>query len=159
VYAEMGLRSQVCGAVSLDMDSLSIDRKVKRFMGDAAAYAYLAMQQAIEDAGLNGGHVSHPRTGLIAGSGGTSAFNQMEAMEIFRAKGINRVGPYRVPRIMTSTVSGCLATPFRIKGVSYSLASACASSAHCIGHAWEQIRMDNQDIVFAGGGEEEHWSQ
>ncbi|MEO4047553.1 beta-ketoacyl-ACP synthase I [Pseudomonas sp. CAU 1711] len=158
-YAEVGMRSQVCGAVPLDMDELSIDRKVKRFMGDAAAYAYLALQQAIKDAGLSGAQVSHPRTGLIAGSGGASAFNQMEAMDILREKGIARVGPFRVPRTMSNTVSACLATPFRIKGVSYSIASACASSAHCIGHAMEQIRMGNQDIVFAGGGEEEHWSQ
>ena len=158
-YAEVGMRSQVCGAVPLDMDALNIDRKVKRFMGDAAAYAYLAMQQAIKDAGLNNAQVSHPRTGLIAGSGGASAFNQMEAMDILREKGIARVGPFRVPRTMSNTVSACLATPFRIKGLSYSIASACASSAHCIGHAMEQIRMGNQDIVFAGGGEEEHWSQ
>ena len=158
-YAEVGMRSQVCGAVPLDMDALNIDRKVKRFMGDAAAYAYLAMQQAIKDAGLNNAQVSHPRTGLIAGSGGASAFNQMEAMDILREKGIARVGPFRVPRTMSNTVSACLATPFRIKGLSYSIASACASSAHCIGHAMEQIRQGNQDIVFAGGGEEEHWSQ
>ena len=158
-YAEVGMRSQVCGAVPLDMDALNIDRKVKRFMGDAAAYAYLAMQQAIKDAGLNNAQVSHPRTGLIAGSGGASAFNQMEAMDILREKGIARVGPFRVPRTMSNTVSACLATPFRIKGLSYSIASACASSAHCIGQAMEQIRLGNQDIVFAGGGEEEHWSQ
>ena len=158
-YAEVGMRSQVCGAVPLDMDALNIDRKVKRFMGDAAAYAYLAMQQAIKDAGLNNAQVSHPRSGLIAGSGGASAFNQMEAMDILREKGIARVGPFRVPRTMSNTVSACLATPFRIKGLSYSIASACASSAHCIGQAMEQIRMGNQDIVFAGGGEEEHWSQ
>ena len=158
-YAEVGMRSQVCGAVPLDMDALNIDRKVKRFMGDAAAYAYLALQQAIKDAGLNNAQVSHPRTGLIAGSGGASAFNQMEAMDILREKGIARVGPFRVPRTMSNTVSACLATPFRIKGLSYSIASACASSAHCIGQAMEQIRMGNQDIVFAGGGEEEHWSQ
>ena len=158
-YAEVGMRSQVCGAVPLDMDDLSIDRKVKRFMGDAAAYAYLALQQAIKDAGLSNGHISNPRTGLIAGSGGASAFNQMEAMDILREKGIARVGPFRVPRTMSNTVSACLATPFRIKGLSYSIASACASSAHCIGHAMEQIQLGKQDIVFAGGGEEEHWSQ
>ena len=158
-YAEVGMRSQVCGAVPLDMDDLSIDRKVKRFMGDAAAYAYLALQHAIKDAGLGNGHISNPRTGLIAGSGGASAFNQMEAMDILREKGIARVGPFRVPRTMSNTVSACLATPFRIKGLSYSIASACASSAHCIGHAMEQIQLGKQDIVFAGGGEEEHWSQ
>ncbi|MES2817494.1 MAG: beta-ketoacyl-ACP synthase I [Pseudomonadota bacterium] len=159
VYAEVGMRSQVCGVVPLDMGELSIDRKVKRFMGDAAAYAYLAMQRAVKDAGLGPAQISHPRTGLIAGSGGASSFNQMEAMDILREKGISRVGPFRVPRTMSNTVSACLATPFRIKGLSYSIASACATSAHCIGHAMEQIRMGNQDIVFAGGGEEEHWSQ
>jgi 3-oxoacyl-[acyl-carrier-protein] synthase-1 len=158
-YAEIGMRSQVCGAVALDMDALSIDRKVKRFMGDAAAYAYLAMQAAVKDSGLGTSAISNPRTGLIAGSGGASSFNQMEAIDILREKGISRVGPFRVPRTMSNTVSACLATPFRIKGVSYSIASACATSAHCIGHAMEQIRMGGQDIVFAGGGEEEHWSQ
>jgi 3-oxoacyl-[acyl-carrier-protein] synthase I len=157
-YAEVGMRSHVCGAVSLDMDHLDIDRKVKRFMGDAAAYAYLAMQSAVKDSGLGKSAVSNPRTGLIAGSGGTSCFNHMEAMDILRAKGISRVGPFRIPRIMSNTVSACLATPFRIKGVSYSITSACATSAHCIGHAMEQIRNGSQDIVFAGGGEEEHWS-
>ena len=158
-YAEIGMRSHVCGAVALNMDELSIDRKVKRFMGDAAAYAYLAMQAAVKDSGLASSAISNPRTGLIAGSGGASSFNQMEAMDILREKGISRIGPFRVPRTMSNTVSACLATPFRIKGVSYSIASACATSAHCIGHAMEQIRMGGQDIVFAGGGEEEHWSQ
>lgn len=157
-YAEIGMRSHVSGAVSLDMDNLNIDRKVKRFMGDAAAYAYLAMQSAVKDSGLGTSAVSNPRTGLIAGSGGTSCFNHMEAMDILRAKGISRVGPFRIPRIMSNTVSASLATPFRIKGMSYSMSSACATSAHCIGHAMEQIRIGNQDIIFAGGGEEEHWS-
>ena len=157
-YADIGMRSHVSGAVSLDMDNLNIDRKVKRFMGDAAAYAYLAMQSAVKDSGLGTSTVSHPRTGLIAGSGGTSCFNHMEAMDILRAKGISRVGPFRIPRIMSNTVSASLATPFRIKGMSYSMSSACATSAHCIGHAMEEIRMGNQDIIFAGGGEEEHWS-
>ena len=157
-YAEIGMRSRVSGAVSLDMDNLNIDRKVKRFMGDAATYAYLAMQAAVKDSGLATGAVSNPRTGLIAGSGGTSCFNHMEAMDILRTKGISRVGPFRIPRIMSNTVSASLATPFRIKGMSYSMSSACATSAHCIGHAMEQIRIGNQDIMFAGGGEEEHWS-
>ena len=157
-YAEIGMRSHVSGTVSLDMDNLDIDRKVKRFMGDAAAYAYLAMQSAVKDSGLGTSTVSNPRTGLIAGSGGTSCFNHMDAMDILRAKGISRVGPFRIPRIMSNTVSASLATPFRIKGMSYSMSSACATSAHCIGHAMEQIRMGNQDIIFAGGGEEEHWS-
>ena len=157
-YAEIGMRSRVSGAVSLDMDNLNIDRKVKRFMGDAATYAYLAMQSAVKDSGLGTSAVSNPRTGLIAGSGGTSCFNHMEAMDILRVKGISRVGPFRIPRIMSNTVSASLATPFRIKGMSYSMSSACATSAHCIGHAMEQIRIGNQDIMFAGGGEEEHWS-
>jgi 3-oxoacyl-[acyl-carrier-protein] synthase-1 len=157
-YAEMGLRSQVSGSVNLNLEEL-IDRKVYRFMGDAAAFAYLSMEQAIKDAGLSAEEVSNPRVGLIAGSGGASTFNQMEAMDILREKGVKRVGPYRVPRTMGSTVSACLATPFKIKGINYSISSACATSAHCIGSAMEQIQMGKQDIVFAGGGEEEHWSQ
>jgi len=157
-YADMGLRSQVSGSVNLNLEEL-IDRKVLRFMGDAAAYAYLAMQQALEDSGLSADEISNPRIGLIAGSGGASTINQMEAIDILRDKGVKRIGPYRVPRTMSSTVSACLATPFRIKGINYSIASACATSAHCIGHAMEQIQMGKQDVVFAGGGEEEHWSQ
>lgn len=157
-YAEMGLRSQVSGSVDLNLEEL-IDRKVYRFMGDAAAFAYLSMEQAIKDAGLSAEEVSNPRIGLVAGSGGASTFNQMEAMDILREKGVKRVGPYRVPRTMGSTVSACLATPFKIKGVNYSISSACATSAHCIGHAMELIQLGKQDIVFAGGGEEEHWSQ
>ena len=157
-YAEMGLRSHVSGSVDLNLEEL-IDRKVYRFMGDAAAFAYLSMQQAIADAGLSAEDISNPRVGLIAGSGGASTFNQMEAMDILREKGVKRVGPYRVPRTMGSTVSACLATPFKIKGVNYSISSACATSAHCIGNAMEQIQLGKQDIVFAGGGEEEHWSQ
>lgn len=157
-YAEMGLRSQVSGSVELNLEEL-IDRKVLRFMGDAAAYAYLSMQQAVADSGLTAEQVSNPRTGLVAGSGGASTLNQMEAIDTLREKGVKRIGPYRVPRTMGSTVSACLATPFQIKGVNYSISSACATSAHCIGHAWEQIQMGKQDIVFAGGGEEEHWSQ
>jgi len=157
-YAEMGLRSQVSGSIDLNLEEL-IDRKVYRFMGDAAAFAYLSMEQAIKDAGLSAEEISSPRIGLIAGSGGASTFNQMEAMDILREKGVKRVGPYRVPRTMGSTVSACLATPFKIKGVNYSISSACATSAHCIGNAVEQIQLGKQDIVFAGGGEEEHWSQ
>ena len=157
-YAEMGLRSQVSGSIDLNLEEL-IDRKVYRFMGDAAAYAYLSMEQAVKDAGLSAEEISNPRIGLIAGSGGASTFNQMEAMDILREKGVKRVGPYRVPRTMGSTVSACLATPFKIKGVNYSISSACATSAHCIGNAVEQIQLGKQDIVFAGGGEEEHWSQ
>ena len=157
-YAEMGLRSQVSGSVDLNLEEL-IDRKVFRFMGNAAAYAYLAMQQAITDSGLSLEEISNPRIGLVAGSGGASTINQLESFDILREKGVKRVGPYRVPRTMSSTVSACLATPFKIKGVNYSISSACATSAHCIGHAMEQIQMGKQDIVFAGGGEEEHWSQ
>ena len=157
-YAEMGLRSQVSGSVDLNLEEL-IDRKVYRFMGDAAAFAYLSMEQAIKDSGLSAEDISNPRVGLIAGSGGASTFNQMEAMDILREKGVKRVGPYRVPRTMGSTVSACLATPFKIKGVNYSISSACATSAHCIGNAMEQIQLGKQDVVFAGGGEEEHWSQ
>ncbi|MBF7729482.1 beta-ketoacyl-ACP synthase I [Pseudomonas sp. N040] len=157
-YAEMGLRSQVSGSVDLNLEEL-IDRKVYRFMGNAAAYAYLAMQQAITDAGLSLEEISDPRVGLVAGSGGASTINQLESFDILREKGVKRVGPYRVPRTMSSTVSACLATPFKIKGVNYSISSACATSAHCIGHAMEQIQMGKQDVVFAGGGEEEHWSQ
>lgn len=157
-YAEKGLRSQVSGSIDLDLEAL-IDRKVFRFMGNAAAYAYLAMQQAVADSGLSEEQISNPLVGLVAGSGGASTLNQMEAIDILRERGVKRIGPYRVPRTMSSTVSACLATPFKIKGVNYSIASACATSAHCIGHAWEQIQLGKQDIVFAGGGEEEHWSQ
>ncbi|OLO04149.1 beta-ketoacyl synthase N-terminal-like domain-containing protein, partial [Salinicola socius] len=156
-YAELGFRSHVAGAVDIDIESL-VDRKQLRFMGDAAAYAYIAMQQAIEDAGLEASDISNPRTGLIAGSGGASSANQVEAADVMREKGLRRVGPYRVTRTMGSTVSACLATPFKIKGVNYSISSACATSAHCIGSAVEQIQLGKQDVVFAGGGEEEHWT-
>ncbi|MBX8492289.1 beta-ketoacyl-ACP synthase I [Pseudomonas lijiangensis] len=157
-YAEMGLRSQVSGSIDLNLEEL-IDRKIYRFVGHAAAYAYLAMKDAIADSGLSEDQVSNVRTGLIAGSGGASTLNQMEALDTLREKGVKRVGPYRVTRTMGSTVSACLATPFKIKGVNYSISSACATSAHCIGNAVEQIQLGKQDIVFAGGGEEEHWTQ
>ncbi|KPC46004.1 3-oxoacyl-Acyl-carrier-protein synthase I [Pseudomonas amygdali pv. morsprunorum] len=157
-YAEMGLRSQVSGSIDLNLEEL-IDRKIFRFVGHAAAYAYLAMKDAITDSGLTEEQVSNVRTGLIAGSGGASTLNQMEALDTLREKGVKRVGPYRVTRTMGSTVSACLATPFKIKGVNYSISSACATSAHCIGNAVEQIQLGKQDIIFAGGGEEEHWSQ
>ncbi|EHA14441.1 beta-ketoacyl-ACP synthase I [Halomonas sp. HAL1] len=156
-YAERGFRSHVAGSVNIDLDAL-IDRKLRRFMGDAAAYAYVSMAQAIEDAGLSEEQVSNERTGLIAGSGGASSANQVEAADVLREKGLRRVGPYRVTRTMGSTVSACLATPFKIKGVNYSISSACATSAHCIGSAMEQIQLNKQDVVFAGGGEEEHWT-
>lgn len=158
VYAEMGFRSQVSGTPEIDFDAL-IDRKDKRFEGGAASYAHISLQQAIADAGLPPEIVSHPRTGLIAGSGGASSANQAEACDIAREKGVKRVGPYMVPRTMASTVSACLATAFQIKGVNYSIASACATSAHCIGNAMEQIQLGKQDIVFAGGGEEESWQE
>ncbi len=156
-YADMGFRSHVAGSIDLNLDEL-IDRKLKRFMGDAAAFAYLSMQQAVADSGLTEEQVSNVRTGLIAGSGGASSANQVEAADILRDKGLRRVGPYRVTRTMGSTVSACLATPFKIKGVNYSISSACATSAHCIGNAMEMIQLGKQDVVFAGGGEEEHWT-
>ena len=157
-FKEQGLRSQVWGDLKINPSEL-IDRKQMRFMGDAAAYAYLSMQQAIEDAGLPEDLVSSDRTGIVAGSGGASALNQTVATDTMRAKGVKRVGPYMVPRTMSSTVSACLATPFKIRGVNYSMSSACATSAHCIGHAMELIQLGKQDIVFAGGGEELDWSQ
>ncbi len=156
-YADMGFRSHVAGSVDIDFKE-HIDRKVLRFMGDAAAYAYISMQQAIVDAGLIEEQVSNPRTGLVMGSGGASSSNQVEAADILRNKGLRRVGPYRVTQVMGSTTSACLATPFKIKGVNYSMSSACATSAHCIGNAMEQIQLGKQDIVFAGGAEEEHWT-
>lgn len=157
IYKEMGLRSHVAGSIDIDL-SEKIDRKVLRFMGDAAAYAYISMQQAIEDAGLSEEQVSNERTGIIMGSGGASSENLVESADILREKGVKRVGPYRVTQTMGSTTSACLATPFKIKGVNYSISSACATSAHCIGVALEQIQLGKQDIVFAGGGEEEHWT-
>jgi len=156
-YADMGMRSHVAGSVDIDTTEL-IDRKVKRFMGDAAAFAYISMQQAIDDAKLDSSMVSNIRTGIIMGSGGASSSNQVAAADILREKGIRRVGPYMVPRTMASTVSACLATPFQIKGVNYSISSACATSTHCIGNAYELIQIGKQDIIFAGGGEEEHWT-
>jgi 3-oxoacyl-[acyl-carrier-protein] synthase-1 len=154
---DIGMRSHVAGAPDIDIRAL-IDRKQLRFMGDAAAYAYIAMQQAIADSGLKDADISNPRTGIIAGSGGASAAMQVEAADILRERGIRRVGPYRVTQTMGSTVSACLATPFKIKGVNYSISSACSTSAHCIGNAMEQIQLGKQDIVFAGGGEELHWT-
>ncbi|WHZ09687.1 MAG: 3-oxoacyl-[acyl-carrier-protein] synthase, KASI [Burkholderiaceae bacterium] len=157
VYRELGFRSQVHGPIVIDLDQF-IDRKIKRFMGDGAAFNYIAMRQAIADAGLAETEVSNERTGLVMGSGGPSTSNLVEAADILRAKGIRKVGPYMVPRTMSSTNTACLATPFRIRGVNYSISSACATSAHCIGHAAELIQMGKQDLVFAGGGEEVHWT-
>jgi 3-oxoacyl-[acyl-carrier-protein] synthase-1 len=155
-YVERGLRSQIAGEPQIDLDA-AIDRKLKRFMGDAAAYAYVAMRDAIADAGLAIEHIRHPRTGVIAGSGGGSAQWQIETGDLLRGKGVRRVGPYMVPRTMCSTVSASLATAFGILGLSYSIAAACATSAHCIGAAADLIRHGAQDVVFAGGGEELHW--
>ncbi|HEY8570598.1 beta-ketoacyl-ACP synthase I [Microbulbifer sp.] len=156
-YAELGLRSQVAGVVDIDFKE-HIDRKHLRFMGDSAAYAYIAMAEAIAMAGLEESDISNPRTGLVMGSGGTSTAAIIESAEITKTKGVRRVGAYRVPQVMGSTVSACLATPFKIKGVNYSISSACATSAHCIGNGAELIQMGKQDIVFAGGGEELAWS-
>lgn len=156
-YKEFGMRSHIAGVPQIDIAE-HIDRKVRRFMGDAAAYAYIAMDRAIEHAGLTRDNISSPRIGLIAGSGGASSSNQVLAADTLRQKGAKRVGAYMVPRTMASTVSACLATPFKIKGLNYSIASACATSAHCIGTAMEQIQLGKQDLIFAGGGEEEHWT-
>lgn len=156
-YAELGFRSQVKGAVKMDVAE-HIDRKQMRFMGEGAAYAVLAMQQAVADAGLEEADISNPRTGLIAGSGGPSTANMLQAFDTTREKGPKRVGPYMVPRCMSSTVSACIATFFQIKGVNYSISSACSTSAHCITAGADAIRYGMQDIVFAGGGEELHWT-
>ena len=156
-FAEMGLRCQVWGDLKINV-SEHIDRKAFRFMGDAAAYAFIAMEQAIADAGLSEAEVSNERTGLVVGSGGASGEHQVAAADTLREKGVKRVGPYMVPRCMASTTSACLATPMKIKGVNYSISSACATSAHCIGHALELIQLGKQDLVFAGGGEELHWT-
>src|SRR3990167_2940361 len=157
-YAELGFRSQVGGMPDIDLDAL-IDRKQRRFMGDASAFAHVSMADAIKDAGLSADAVADPRIGVIAGSGGGSCANQVEAADLLRAKGVRRVGPYMVTRTMCSTVSANLATAFHIRGLNYSISSACATSAHCIGAAMEQIQLGKKDIVFAGGGEELHWAQ
>lgn len=156
VYKEMGMRSHVAGNINLDTAAL-IDRKIYRFMGDAAAFAYVAMQEAINSAGLSPEQVSNPRTGIVVGSGGASPITQVEVADTLRQKGVKRVGPYAVTKTMASTVAACLSTPFEIKGVNYSISSACSTSAHCIGHAAELIQLGKQDIVFAGGGEEVSW--
>ncbi|MDM8546249.1 beta-ketoacyl-ACP synthase I [Candidatus Venteria ishoeyi] len=156
-YADLGFRSHVHGGLNIDL-AAEIDRKLKRFMGDAAAYNYIAMREAIADAQLSEDLVSNTRTGLIMGSGGGSSENQVLAADLLRKKGLRRVGPYMVPRTMCSTTSACLSTAFKIKGLNYSISSACSTSAHCIGNAVEQIQMGKQDVMFAGGGEELHWS-
>lgn len=155
-YAEKGFRSQVAGVPRIDLDAV-VDRKLKRFMGDAAAYAYVSMRDAIADAGLEESQVRSPRTGVIAGSGGASAQWQIETGDLMRNKGARKVGAFMVPRTMCSTVSASLATAFGIQGVSYSISAACATSAHCIGAAADLIRHGAQDVVIAGGGEELHW--
>ncbi|ACX95819.1 beta-ketoacyl-ACP synthase I [Halothiobacillus neapolitanus] len=155
---ERGFRSHVAGTLKINPED-HIDRKLFRFMGSAAAYTYLSMKEAIEQSGLTPEQVSNPRTGLIVGSGGSSCENIVETADIVREKGVKRVGPYMVTRTMGSTTSACLATPFGIKGINFSISSACATSAHCIGSGVEQIQFGKQDIVFAGGGEELHWSQ
>ncbi|MHA1151769.1 MAG: beta-ketoacyl-ACP synthase I [Alphaproteobacteria bacterium] len=156
-YAEMGFRSHIHGDIKLDPADV-LDRKVRRFMGDGAAFNYIAMAEAIEDAGLDQAEISNERTGLIVGSGGPSTSNQVAAADLAREKGPKRVGPYMVPRCMSSTNSANLATAYKIKGLSYSISSACSTSAHCIGNGCEQIQLGKQDIIFAGGGEEVHWS-
>ena len=156
-YKELGFRCHIHGSINIDIDAL-VDRKIRRFMGDGAAYNYIAMAEAIADSGLEPADISNERTGLVMGSGGPSTSNIVEAADILRNKGARRVGPYRVPRTMCSTNSATLATPFAIKGVNYSISSACSTSAHCIGNGTELIQWDKQDIVFAGGGEELHWS-
>ncbi|MEO1329685.1 MAG: beta-ketoacyl-ACP synthase I [Pseudomonadota bacterium] len=156
-YAELGFRCQVHGAPQVDIDAM-IDKRVRRFMGDGAAWNYIAMEQAIRDAGLEESEVSHERSGLIMGSGGPSTKNLIAAADITREKGPRRVGPFMVPRAMSSTNSATLATPFKIKGVNYSITSACSTSAHCIGNAAELIQWGKQDVMFAGGGEELDWS-
>jgi 3-oxoacyl-[acyl-carrier-protein] synthase-1 len=156
-YIERGFRSHIAGSIDIDVKEL-VDRKILRFMSSASSYTYLAMEQAIKDSGLEPNEVSNERTGIIMGSGGASTASLVETADIARNKGVKRVGPYRVTQTMASTTSACLATPFKIKGVNYSISSACATSAHCIGNAVEQIQLGKQDVVFAGGGEEEHWS-
>ena len=156
-FAEQGLKSNIWGKPNIDIKD-HIDRKALRFMGDAAGYAYIAMEQAIQDSKLTEEQVSDFRTGIVAGSGGASSANIVASSDTLRNRGIRRVGPYAVPKTMSSTVSACLATPFKIKGVNYSISSACATSAHCIGHAMELIQLGKQDIVFAGGGEEVDWT-
>ncbi|MEY2695994.1 MAG: beta-ketoacyl-ACP synthase [Pseudomonadota bacterium] len=156
-YAELGFRSHVHAPVNIDPDEL-IDRKIRRFMGEGAAYNYIAMDEAIRDSGLSEAQVSNPRAGIIMGSGGPSTSNLLGAWDAFREKGLKKVGPYMVPRTMSNTNSACLATPFKIQGVNYSISSACATSAHCIGNAAELIQLGKQDVIFAGGGEELHWT-
>ena len=156
-YADLGFRSHIHGDIEVDLDQ-QIDRKLKRFMGDAAAYNYLAMEEAVSNSGLTQEQISDLRTGLVMGSGGGSPANIVEGADLLRQRGVKRVGPYRVTRTMASTATACLGTAYKIRGVSYAISSACATSAHCIGNAAELIQMGKQDVVFAGGGEEVHWA-
>ena len=156
-YAELEFRSHVCGSINIDLNAF-IDRKQKRFMGNSAAYCYVAMQEAIEDAMLDKNNVSNNGTGIIIGQGGSSNENMLDVIDTLRLRGARKVGPTMVPRIMTSSNSACLSVAYKIKGVNYSIASACATSAHCIGNAYELIQTGKQDIIFAGGGDEIHWT-
>lgn len=155
--AEMGFRSQISGKIDIDLTQ-HIDKRMLRFMGPGAAYNHLAMEQAITDSGLSEDQVSNPRTGIIMGSGGPSTSAQVQAADIAREKGVKRIGPFAVPKCMSSTNSANISTNFKIKGVNYSITSACSTSAHCIGNAVEQIQLGKQDIMFAGGGEELDWA-
>lgn len=157
IYREMGMKSQIHGALNIDLKT-AIDRKIFRFMGEAAGYCYVAMKEALEMSGLTPEMISNPRTGLVIGTGGATPSAQVESADILRKDGVKRIGPYAVTKTMASTTSACLATPFQIKGVNYSISSACSTSAHCIGHGAELIQFGKQDIVFAGGGEELHWT-
>ena len=157
-YDDLGFRSKISGSVEINLKDL-IDRKIFRFMGEAAAYSYLSALDAIKDSGLPNSIFETDRIGVIAGSGGASSRSQVDAADILREKGVKRVGPYRVTQTMGSTVSACLATSMKIKGVNFSISSACSTSAHCIGSAWEQIQLGNQDVIIAGGAEDEHWTQ
>jgi len=157
IYEEMGFRSHVHGAPKVDFEE-HIDRKLRRFMGDGAAYGYIAMQEAIASSGLTDAEIRSERTGLVAGTGGPSTSAQVAAADTAREKGPKRVGPYAVPKAMCSTLSANLSTAFGMRGLSYSISSACSTSAHCIGNGAELIQMGKQDIVFAGGAEELHWS-
>ena len=157
-YENLGFRSMVSGSINIDLKEL-IDRKLLRFMGEAASYAYLSALDAIKDADLPKSIFDTDRIGVIAGSGGASSRSQVDAADIMRNKGVKRIGPYRVTQTMGSTVSACLSTSLKIKGINFSISSACSTSAHCIGSAWEQIQLGNQDVVIAGGGEDEHWTQ
>ena len=157
-YNDLGFRSKISGSISINLKDL-IDRKLFRFMGEAAAYSYLSALDAIKDSDLPESIFETDRIGVIAGSGGASSRSQVDAADILREKGVKRVGPYRVTQTMGSTVSACLATSLKIKGVNFSISSACSTSAHCIGSAWEQIQLGNQDVIIAGGAEDEHWTQ